>query len=336
MDIRLASPWFLTLLLVLPFIAALAMTSWKRHKPAALRYANVRLVKPRTPALSWKVIARRWLPLARLFALALMIVALTRPQIVNAQQIVKGEGVDISLAIDISGSMASLDFEPNNRLEAAKLVIEDFVSQRPYDRVGMTVFASEAFSQSPLTIDHNVVTRLLERLDLAPELGIDDGTAIGLGLANAANMLKDSQADSRVVILLTDGVNNAGQIDPITAAEAANVLGIKVYTIGMGRPGQVPIPQQTLFGEQIVMAESQLDEATLQQIAEITGGKFFRAYDTNELAQVYDEINQLEKSEIEIQTFHRYQELAAFLLVPAILILLVEIILRKTVLRQIP
>lgn len=336
MDIRLASPWFLTLLLVLPFLAALALTTWKRHKPAALRYADVGLAKPSNPALSWKVIARRFLPIARLFAVALMIVALSRPQVVNAQQIVKGEGVDISLAIDISGSMASLDFEPNNRLAAAKLVIEDFVAQRPYDRIGMTVFASEAFSQSPLTIDHNLVTRLLGRLDLAPELGIDDGTAIGLGLANAANMLKDAEAESRVVILLTDGVNNAGQIDPLTAAEAANTLGIKVYTIGMGRPGQVPIPQQTLFGEQVVMAESQLDEATLQQIADITGGKFFRAYDTNELAQVYDEINQLEKSEIEIQTFHRYQELATFLLVPAILILLAEIILRKTVLRQIP
>jgi Ca-activated chloride channel family protein len=336
MDIRLASPWFLTLLLILPFLAVLTMAAWKRHKPAALRYADLHLAKPRSKAVSWRVMARRLLPLARLFALALMIVALSRPQIVNAQQIIKGEGVDISLAIDISGSMASLDFEPNNRLDAAKRVIEDFVAQRPYDRVGMTVFASEAFSQSPLTIDHNVVIRLLGRLDLAPELGIDDGTAIGLGLANAANMLKDSQADSRVVILLTDGVNNAGQIDPLTAAEAANTLGIKVYTIGMGRPGQVPIPQQTLFGEQVVMAESQVDEATLQQIADITGGKFFRAYDTNELAQVYDEINQLEKSEIEIQTFHRYQELAAFLLVPAILILLAEIILRKTVLRQIP
>jgi len=336
MDIRLASPWFLTLFLVLPFLGALTLVAWKRHKPAALRYADIRLAKPNGTVLSWKVIARRLLPVARLFALALMIVALSRPQIVNAQQVVKGEGVDISLAIDISGSMASLDFEPNNRLEAAKLVIEDFVAQRPYDRIGMTVFASEAFSQSPLTIDHNVVNRLLEGIDLAPELGIDDGTAIGLGLANAANMLKDSEADSRVVILLTDGVNNAGQIDPITAAEAANALGIKVYAIGMGRPGQVPMPQQTLFGERVVMAESQLDEATLQQIAEITGGKFFRAYDTNKLAQVYDEINQLEKSEIEIQTFHHYQELAVYLLVPAILILLAEIILRKTILRQIP
>jgi Ca-activated chloride channel family protein len=149
-------------------------------------------------------------------------------------------------------------------------------------------------------------------------------------------MLKDSSTESKVVILLTDGVNNAGQIDPLTAAEAAKTLGIKVYTIGMGRPGQVPVPQQTLFGEQIVLAESQVDEATLQQIADVTGGKFFRAYDTQELVQVYDEINRLEKSDIEFQTFHRYQELAAWLLVPAILLLLAELVLRKTLLRQIP
>jgi Ca-activated chloride channel family protein len=336
MSFQLAFPWFLLLLLVLPLLAVISLGLWKGRKPAALHYADVGLARPRSAGKSWRRVARMALPFVRLFALALMIVALSRPQIVNARQIVKGEGVDIALALDISGSMASLDFEPNNRLEAAKLVIDDFIAQRPYDRIGVTVFASEAFSQSPLTIDHNVVSRLLERLDLATELNIDDGTAIGLGLANAANMLKDSQADSRVVILLTDGVNNAGQIDPLTAAEAAKTLGIKVYTIGMGRPGQVPIPQQTLFGEQVVMAESQLDEGTLQQIAEITGGRFFRAYDTAELAQVYDEINRLEKSQIEIQTFNRYQELAAWLLVPAILLLLAEILVRKTVLRQIP
>jgi Ca-activated chloride channel family protein len=336
MSIRLASPWFLTLLLLLPFLAALSMVAWKRRKPAALRFADIRLAKPKNAAGSWRKSARKALPVMRIFGLALIILALSRPQVVNARQVVRGEGVDIALALDISGSMASLDFEPNNRLEAAKLVIEDFINQRPYDRIGMTVFASEAFSQSPITVDHNVVLRLLDRLDLATDLNIDDGTAIGLGLANAANMLKDSSTESRVVILLTDGVNNAGQIDPLTAAEAAKTLGIKVYTIGMGRPGQVPVPQQTLFGEQVVLAESQVDEATLQQIADTTGGKFFRAYDTQELVQVYDEINRLEKSDIEFQTFHRYQELAAWLLVPAILLLLAELVLRKTLLRQIP
>ena len=336
MSIQLASPWYLILLVALPFLALVSLQIWKDRKPPALRYAKVELARPGMGGNSWRKVARMALPLARLLALFLIIFGLPRPQIVNAQQVVKGEGVDIALALDISGSMASLDFEPNNRLDAAKLVIEDFITKRPYDRIGVTVFASEAFSQSPLTVDHNVVSRLLDRLDLATDMNIDDGTAIGLGLANAANMLKDTQAESKVVILLTDGVNNAGQIDPLTAAEAASILGIKVYTIGMGKPGQVPIPQQTLFGEQVVMAESQLDEATLQQIAEITGGQFFRAYDTAELAQVYDEINRLEKSDIEIQTYNRYQELAGWLLLPAILLLLAEILVRKTVLRQIP
>jgi len=336
MTYRLASPWFLLLLLVLPILASISLTAWKRYKPASLRYADIRLVNIQKGTMSWRVLARRALPILRILALTLLILALARPQIVNAHQIIKGEGVDISLAIDISGSMASLDFEPNNRLEAAKQVIEDFITQRPYDRIGMSVFASEAFFQSPLTVDHGVLSQLLSRLDLATQLGIDDGTAIGLGVANATNMLKDSNGKSRIVILLTDGVNNAGQIDPLTAAEAAKALGIKVYTIGMGRPGQVPIPQQGLFGEQVVMAESQVDEATLQQIADITGGKFFRAYNTDELAQVYDEINLLEKSEIEIQTFNRYQELAGLLIVPGMVILLVELILRKTILRQIP
>jgi Ca-activated chloride channel family protein len=192
MSIRLASPWFLTLLLLLPFLAAFSMVVWKRRKPPALRFADINLARPGNESRSWRKTARKILPVMRLLALVLIILALSRPQVVNARHVVRGEGVDISLALDISGSMASLDFEPNNRLEAAKLVIEDFINQRPYDRIGLTVFASEAFSQSPITIDHNVVSRLLDRLDLATYLNIDDGTAIGLGLANAANMLKDS------------------------------------------------------------------------------------------------------------------------------------------------
>jgi Ca-activated chloride channel family protein len=245
--------------------------------------------------------------------------------------------VDIALALDISGSMASLDFEPQNRLEAAKGVIHDFVAKRAYDQIGLVVFASNAFNQSPPTVDHNVLLRLLGRTQLATELGIDDGTAIGMGLANAANMLKDSQAESKVVILLTDGVNNAGQIDPLTAAEAAKSLGIKIYTIGMGRPGQVPVPVTDAFGyERVVYQESALDEAVLQEIADNTGGRYYRAYDTAELGQIYDEINSLEQSHIEIESYTRYRELAGLLLVPALLIFLIEMVLRQTVLRKLP
>ena len=245
--------------------------------------------------------------------------------------------MDIGLALDISGSMASLDFEPQNRLEAAKDVISDFVQKRPYDPIGLVVFASDAFSQSPPTTDHNVLLRLLDRTELATDLGIDDGTAIGMGLANAGNMLKDSDAKSRVIILLTDGVNNAGEIDPLTAAEATEALGIRVYTIGMGRPGQVPVPVVDVFGrEQIVYQESALDEVTLQEIASITGGQYYRAENTAGLRQIYDEIDSLEKSQVEVERFTRFQELMGWLLIPALGLVVSEMVLRKTVFRKLP
>jgi Ca-activated chloride channel family protein len=269
--------------------------------------------------------------LLRLVSLILVILALGRPQYVQGNEIISGEGVEIALALDISGSMASLDFEPNNRLEAAKHVIGDFVAERQYDKLGLVVFASEAFSQSPLTLDHNMLNRSLDQVELATDLGIDDGTGIGLGLANAANMLANSDAESKVVILLTDGVNNSGQIDPLSAAEAANALGIKVYTIGAARPGQVPVPVNG--GSQIVYQESAIDEETLMQVADITGGMYFRAEDTTGLRAIYDEINTMEKSQVEVQFFNQYTELAAFFLVPALLVFLVEIILRKTIFR---
>jgi Ca-activated chloride channel family protein len=299
-----------------------------------LRYADTRLAKS---APTWRVTMRPILNVLRLLSLALIVVALARPQAGQAREIVKGEGLDIALALDISGSMASLDFEPADRLEAAKRVIGEFVQDRPYDKIGLVVFASDAFSQSPPTTDHNVLQRLLDRTELATDLGIDDGTAIGMGLANAANMLKDSQAKSRVVIVLTDGVNNAGEIDPVTAAQAAETLGIKVYTIGMGRPGQVPVPVADLFGrEQIVYQESALDEAVLQEIADATGGRYYRAEDTAALEQIYDEIDSLEKSQVEVQRFTRYRELMGFALVPALGLFLSETLLRKLAFRSLP
>jgi Ca-activated chloride channel family protein len=334
MIFRFVSPWLLSLLFLFPFLAAWPMVT-KQWRPSALRYADVRLVNK--PIRSWRVHARPALTLLRMLVIALVIVALARPQTGQAREIFTGEGIDIALALDISGSMASLDFEPQNRLEAAKGVIDDFVGKRPYDQIGLVVFASNAFNQSPPTVDHNVLLRLLNRTQLATELGIDDGTAIGMGLANAANMLKDSQADSKVVILLTDGVNNAGQIDPLTAAEAANSLDIKVYTIGMGRPGQVLVPAVDVFGrEQVVYQESALDEETLREIAQVTGGRYYRAIDTAELQQIYDEINSLEQSQIEMESYTRYRELAGLLLVPALLIFLAELVLSRTVLRKLP
>jgi Ca-activated chloride channel family protein len=335
MIFRFESPWLLGLLLFLPVLAAWPLLAKRWSLPSGLRYASVKLAVQSNS--SWRIALRPILTALRILAIALVIVAVARPQTGQAHEVVKGEGVDIALALDISGSMASLDFEPQNRLQAAKDVISDFVQGRPYDQIGLVVFASNAFSQSPPTTDHNVLLRLLDRTELSTDLGIDDGTAIGMGVANAGNMLKDSDAESRVIILLTDGVNNAGEIDPLTAAEAAKVLGIKIYTIGMGRPGQVPVPVVDAFGrEQIVYQESQLDEAPLQEIADITEGRYFRAEDTAGLRQIYDEIDSLEKSQVEVERYTRYQELMAWLLIPALGLVVTEMSLRKTVFRKLP
>ena len=335
MIFRFESPWFLALFLLLPLLAAWPVLAKRWSRPSGLRYGDVKRAVGTTR--SWRIALRPALNVLRLVALALVILAIARPQTGQAREIVKGEGVDITLALDISGSMASLDFEPQNRLEAAKDVISDFVQKRAYDQIGLVVFASNAFSQSPPTTDHNVLLRLLDRSELATDLGIEDGTAIGMGLANAGNMLKDSDAKSKVVILLTDGVNNSGEIDPLTAAEGAAALGIKVYTIGMGRPGQVPVPVQDVFGrETIQYMESSLDEATLQQIAEITGGRYYRAEDTAGLKQIYDEIDSLEKSQVEVERFTRYRELMGWLLLPALGLVASEMALRKTIFRKLP
>ena len=335
MNFQFASPWVLSLLLIVPMFGILYILAKGRTKPATMKHAATSMASdlPR----SWKVTMRPVLNVMSLAIITLTVFALARPQIVQGRETISGEGVEIALAVDISGSMASLDFEPKNRLEAAKQVISDFIEARPYDKIGLVVFASEAFSQSPLTLDRMMTARSLEQVELATDLNLADGTAIGLGLANAANMLTNSDAESKVIILLTDGVNNSGQIDPLTAAEAAKALGIKVYTIGAARPGQVPVPVQTLLaGTDVVYQESALDEEILQRVADITGGKYYRAEDTAGLRAIYDEINQLEKSEVEVQVFNHYTELAGYLLVPALLILIIELVFRKTAFRSNP
>lgn len=338
---QFASPLLLGLLLLVALLAArglLARRSRGRQnsaRPATLTFSAAGLARdlPR----SWRVTFRPALTAMRLMAIALIVVALARPQIVQGKETIEGEGVDIALALDISGSMAALDFQPANRLQAAKQVIGDFMGQRVYDRIGLVVFASEAFSQAPLTLDRNSLGRSLEQVQLATDLGLDDGTAIGLGLANATNMLVNSEAASKVIILLTDGVHNAGEIDPLTAAEAAKALGVKVYTIGAAKPGQVPMPVQDMFGgTQIAYGESEIDEETLRQVADITGGQYFRAEDTRDLQAIYDAIDRLEKSQVEVQVFNQYQELAGWLMVPALLFLLVELVLSQTLFRRLP
>jgi Ca-activated chloride channel family protein len=329
---RFAHPLWLFSLLLIPAVV------WIRRRwgrPATLQYSDLRLMHGLPASLRLRL---RWVPDAlRVAALALLALAVARPQAGRNLEIVRGEGVDIVLALDMSGSMAALDFEPQNRLEAAKQVIAEFIAGRRYDRIGLVVFAREAFSQSPPTIDYDVLQRLLAEIELAPDMGLDDGTAIGLGLAQAADMLADSPAESRVVILLTDGVNNAGQIDPLTAAQATAALGIKVYTVGAARPGQVPVPvDDPLLGPTTRMMESEIDEQTLQRIADIAGGLYFRAQDTQGLQQIYAQISRLEKSQVEVQRFTRYRELAGWLLLPAFSLILLEMALRQTWLRPFP
>lgn len=330
MILHFASPWFLLLLL-----APLALAGWmlwkhRRSRPATLQYSDVRLTAHLSPSLRQQ--ARFLLPVMRLLALTLLIIGLARPQSGSAREVVLGEGIDIVIVLDISGSMAALDFDPN-RLGAAKRVIHDFIQERKYDRLGFVIFASEAFSQVPPTMDYKVLERVVDDTQVSWDIGLDSGTAIGLGLANAANMLRDSKADSRVIVLLTDGANNSGQIDPMTAAQIAKALNIKVYTIGAARPGPAALP----FPDgRVEYRDSEIDEETLRQIADTTGGLYFRAEDDQGLREIYDTINRLERSQIEVRTFTRYQELMAWLIVPAVLLLVLEILLRRTIFRTIP
>ncbi|MCK6626795.1 MAG: VWA domain-containing protein [Anaerolineae bacterium] len=328
--LHFASPWLLLLLLVPLGLALWPFFNRTRRQPAALQYSDLRLAAQLGPSLRER--GRVILPVLRLIGLALLIIALARPQAGSAREIITGEGIDIVIVLDISGSMAALDFDPN-RLGAAKRVINDFIQQRKYDRVGFVIFASEAFSQVPPTLDYKVVQRVLDETQVSWDIGLDSGTAIGLGLANGANMLRDSKADSRVIVLLTDGANNSGQVDPITAAQIAKALDIRVYTIGAARPGPAALP----FPDgRVEYRDSEIDEETLRQIADITGGLYFRAEDGEGLQEIYDTINELERSQVEVRTFTRYRELAVWFILPAALILALEILLRRTIFRTIP
>ena len=325
-ELSFASPWLLILLIGVPILAAMPYLWRRRMAPAAMRYADTRLT---SGSRSLRLRAMPFVPALRFLALALLIVAAARPQVAEAREVIRGEGVDIAIALDISGSMGQTDFAPN-RLGAAKQIVAEFIEERTYDRIGLVVFSREAFIQSPPTLDHGVLLRLLTDVHLADQLGIEDGTAMGIGMATAANMLKNSTSESKLVTLITDGVNNAGQLDPITVATASEALGIKLYTVGVGtsHPG----------GSEVVGSsqESPLDEETLREIANITDAKFYLATDTEGLRDIYAEINALEKSEVEVLVFTRYQEVLAWLLAPALALLLVDLVLSQTVFRKLP
>jgi Ca-activated chloride channel homolog len=329
-----AHPWFLLLLLLLPVLAWL---KGRRGQPPAFLYSSVQLVRAvlnvsrsRSGAF---LTALRWL------VLVLLILALAQPRLTRSQTQVRASGVDIAVAFDLSGSMASEDFEVGrgrvNRVEMARTVLKKFVEQRPNDRIGLVVFASQAYVAAPLTLDHDFLLEQLKRLELGT---IDPNrTAIGSALSTAINRLRELKSKSKIVILMTDGQNNAGKVAPLTVAEAARALGVKVYTIGVGMQGKAPMP--VFFGGRKVGYQWEpvdIDEDTLKKISDMTGAKYYRADNAEKFQAIYAEIDKLEKSEAEIKKYTEFRELFPWLISPGLGLLLVELILRHTLLRRLP
>ncbi len=327
---RFANPYLLWLLVLLaPMIAYYIYRTLQGG--AAIRISTIEGVRraPRT--------LRYWLRhvpfVLRCAAFVLLVVALARPQDVDEQRRSSAEGIDIMLAVDVSGSMLARDFKPD-RITAAKEVAGRFIADRYGDRLGLVVFAGEAFTQSPLTTDQSTLQTMLSRIRSGI---IEDGTAIGNGLATAINRLRESDAKSKVIILLTDGVNNRGEIAPLMAADIAADMGIKVYTIGVGTRGKAPYPVVDMFGNMSFQPmDVEIDEKTLEGIAERTGGRYFRATDNDKLQSIYDEINQLEKSKVEVTDYTVYHERFLALLLAALGVLLLEFVFSNIILKRIP
>ena len=329
-----AHPYLLFLLLGLPLLAW-----WRRRLRlrTAFIYSSVQLVKPiaglnRSPA-GRVLAALRWT------ALALAIIALARPRLVEGQARVKASGIDIVVSVDLSLSMAAEDFVENgqrvNRVYLARKVLKKFIEGRPNDRIGLVAFSGKAYVVTPPTLDHDFLLQNVERLNL--ETIKEAGTAIGLGLNAAVNRLRELDSKSRIVILMTDGVNNTGKVPPLTAADAAKALKVKVYTIGIGTRGMAPMPYTDAFGRRIMQNEPvEIDEEILTEISKRTGGRYYRADTTENLKGIYEEIDRLEKTEIEMKKYQRYTELFGFVIAGAALLLLLELALANTVWRRLP
>lgn len=328
-QLHFVHPLYLLLLLLIP-----ALIWWLRRQQQQ-RYVVMEMssLQSTIKLSSWRSRLRPLLPYLRLAALALLIVAMARPQRTLKEEKINAEGIDIVMTMDLSSSMLAQDFKPD-RLEVAKRMAKEFVSQRQYDRIGMVVFAGEAFNQCPLTTDHEVLQNFISQLQCGL---LEDGTAIGMGLAAAVNRLKDSPAKTKVVILVTDGVNNVGYFKPITAGEIAKEFGIKVYAIGVGSVGEAltPVSRRSdgrfIFG----LAPVEIDEDLLRQISKMTGGKYFRATSANDLQQIYRQIDRLEKTKIEVTAIKRYSEEFRWFALAALVILALEFLLRYSVLRAI-
>jgi len=327
--VTFAYSWVLYLLLLLPLMAA---WYWSKEKKilSSISFPSTDMFK--TYRSGWKVKLRFIPVLLRLLALLFLIIALARPQSFSSGENIYSEGIDIAMLIDISGSMLAEDFKPN-RIEAAKKVIGDFIDGRTSDRIGLVIFAREGFTQCPLTSDYNVLKNLLKEVKSGM---VTDGTAIGNAIANGVNRLKDSDSKSKTIILLTDGVNNAGEVDPLQAAEIAQKFGIRIYTIGVGTIGQAPYPVQTPFGIRYQMMPVELDEPLLRKVAQTTGGKYFRATNNQKLADIYGEIDKMEKTRIEITSYRNAKELFYNWLLLGFVCLLAEAALSKTVFKKLP
>ena len=327
---RFADPLYLLLLAIVPLLGYWYAVRG-RTQVGTMRYSSLAPIKRADLSRSGRY--RHAVFGLRAVAIAALIVAFARPQTGVSAETVTTEGIDIVLALDLSGSMLAEDIEPN-RIEAAKQVAIDFVRGRRNDRIGLVVFAGDAFTQAPLTLDYGVVTTLLEQLEVGI---IEDGTAIGMGLATAVKRLQNSEAESKVIVLLTDGRNNRGQIDPVTAAQAARALDVRIYAIGAGTQGIARVPiDDPVFGRRYGQMRVDIDEPTLQETAAVTGGRYFRATDRESLQRIYDEIDLLETTEIDVEEFTRYGELFHVPLLFGVGVLLLEAGLRRTVLRSLP
>lgn len=331
--IRFLNPEFLWLLALLPLIA---MWRGRKGRVAAVEYSNVEIA--RTVARETRSRPARWTTMLRLLVATLLILGLARPQFGQGRSEVQASGVDLMLAVDVSGSMEALDFtlngQPANRLDCVKAVVSKFIEARPDDRIGLVAFAGAPYLVSPLTLDHEWLKQNLDRVHTGM---IEDSTAIGSALATSVNRLRDQPSKSKIVVLLTDGMNNAGKVAPQTAAEAAKAMGVKVYTIGAGAKGEAPVPVKDQFGNQrIVMAKVDVDEAALKQIADETGGKFFRATDTDSLKKIYAEIDRMEKTTHQVKKFEKYHELFAWAVVPGLMLLGLTLGLEQTRFRRLP
>jgi Ca-activated chloride channel family protein len=334
--IHFAQPEWLLLLALLPLIL---IWRGRRGTVAAVEYSNISAAKvasreSRSRFGRWT----RFLPIA---AGALLVVGLARPQLVHGRTEVEASGIDIMLAVDISGSMQALDFkvndQPENRIDIVKSVVAKFIEDRPNDRIGVIAFASAPYLVSPPTLDHDWLLQNLDRVKVAGDMGVEDGTAIGSAIASATNRLRDLPSKSKVIVLLTDGANNMGKISPTAAAEAAKALGVKVYTIGAGADGDIPTPVKDAAGNtQIVMAKSDVDVDLLKHIADTTGGRFYRATDTESLQTIYSQINQLERTTAKVHKFEKVQDVFAWALVPAIGLLGLGVYFEQTRLRRLP